>query len=97
MPKRHSFFRTARLTRPRGALLGLAVLTVETSGAWCFAIIPDTASRCDCGREFTAEELDARSYGVQEHVSGYDVDGSELTRVALLRRPEGGCEGDEER
>ncbi len=25
----------------------------------CFAIIPDTTSRCDCGREFTPEELSA--------------------------------------
>ena len=62
------------------------------------------SQRCDCGgqlhaamRQIQDEGLGAMGYAVQEHVSGHDVDGSELTRVALLRRPEGGCEGDEKR
>ena len=33
------------------------------------------------------EELRAMGYAVLEHASGFDMDESELTRVALLRRP----------
>lgn len=43
------------------------------------------------------EGLGAMGYAAEEHTSGYDMDGSELTRVALLRRPAGGCGSDDEK
>ena len=43
------------------------------------------------------EELGAMGYVVLKKASGLDLDGSELTRVALLRRPGGGSGDDDDR